>query len=149
MPGFIKPGLATGIAFSGSGLTLLYGVQYKLCVTQYQGLRMTDRIDSMGLELRRGVLALAVLSVLRQEHYGYSLRKLLGDAGLDIEEGTLYPLVRRLESHGLLQSRWAEVEGRKRRYYLISTTGEATLEALQAEWQTLNHAINRLSEETP
>ena len=109
---------------------------------------MTDRIDSMGLELRRGILSLAVLLVLRQEHYGYSLRKLLGEAGLDIEEGTLYPLVRRLESHGLLQSRWDEVEGRKRRYYHISESGEATLQALQIEWQTLNQAMNRLAEDS-
>lgn len=107
---------------------------------------MAEAIESMRLELRRGILALAVLLALRQEHYGYSLRKLLLEAGLDIEEGTLYPLVRRLESYGLLESRWTEGEGRKRRYYLISDAGQQTLQTLQEEWQTLNQSVNLIKE---
>ncbi|MEX2132017.1 MAG: PadR family transcriptional regulator [Pseudohongiellaceae bacterium] len=107
---------------------------------------MPDPIESMRLELRRGVLALAVLMSLKQEHYGYSLRKLLLETGLDIEEGTLYPLVRRLESNGLLESRWSEGDGRKRRYYRISKVGETTLAALQDEWETLNRSVTRIKE---
>ena len=107
---------------------------------------MVERIESMRMELRRGVLALMVLLALRQEHYGYSLRKLLQDNGLEIEEGTLDPLVRRLESYGLLESRWSEDSGRKRRYYRISTDGESILKTLIDEWQTLNHTLSRIKE---
>ena len=107
---------------------------------------MPDRVEAMRLELRRGVIALAVLRVLEQEHYGYSLRKLLLEAGLDIEEGTLYPLVRRLESHGLLQSRWTVAEGRRRRYYQLSDEGRAVVADLRQEWQVLNGAIAYIEE---
>ena len=108
---------------------------------------MSERIESMRMELRRGILALAVLLILRQEQYGYSLRKQLQEAGMDIEEGTLYPLIRRLESYGLLTSRWSEGEGRKRPYYQISAEGELTLQALQQEWHTLNAAMAQLKED--
>ena len=107
---------------------------------------MTERIESMRMELRRGILALAVLLVLREEHYGYSLRKLLQEAGMEIEEGTLYPLIRRLESYGLLVSRWSEGDGRKRRYYRISEEGDATLQVLQDEWRNLNNAMSQIKE---
>lgn len=107
---------------------------------------MTERIESMRLELRRGVLALAVLLILKQEHYGYSLRKLLQESGLDIEEGTLYPLIRRLEGYGLLTSRWSEGDGRKRRYYQISPEGQSTLDSLSEEWLTLNRTISLIKE---
>jgi len=69
---------------------------------------LQDIFDSLRLELRRGSLTLAVLAHLRREHYGYTLRKALLDHGLDIDEGTLYPLLRRLESQGLLLSEWRE-----------------------------------------
>ena len=65
-------------------------------------------LDNLRLELRRGCLTIAVLAQLRTEHYGYALRKALADQGLDIDENTLYPLLRRLESQGLLASAWRE-----------------------------------------
>ncbi len=99
-------------------------------------------IDKLRLELRRGALPLAVLAQLREEHYGYSLRKHLIAKGLDIDEGTLYPLVRRLEKQGLLISEWREDEKRKKRYYRISELGEAVLTLLVGEWRTLNESIN-------
>ena len=71
-----------------------------------------NRFDKMRGELRRGVLVLSVLASLEQPHYGYSLRKQLLDAGIDIDEGTLYPLVRRLADQGLLDSEWRQAEGR-------------------------------------
>ena len=79
--------------------------------------------DSLRLELRRGSLTLAVLAQLRAEHYGYTLRKALADLGLDIDEGTLYPLLRRLESQELLTSEWREEGGRKKRFYRLSADG--------------------------
>ena len=100
--------------------------------------------DTLALELRRGALVLAVLSRLRYEQYGYSLKKSLTEAGLEIDEGTLYPLLRRLESQGLLRSRWRVEDGRPRRYYRINAQGEAVLRALADDWRELAQALGRL-----
>lgn len=89
------------------------------------------------LELRRGVIVLAVLSQLGEEQYGYSLLKLLSDQGLELDQGTLYPLLRRLESQGLLQSVWRLEEARPRRYYVISPAGKKILPELKAEWDAI------------
>lgn len=88
-------------------------------------------------ELRRGVIILAVLSQLREERYGYSLREELSARGMDIPEGTLYPLLRRLESQGLLKSRWQLEDSRPRRYYQLSPEGQKTLAQLETEWASL------------
>lgn len=103
--------------------------------------------DKMLLELRRGILVLAVLSQLEQEQYGYSLKQILSDQGLDINEGTLYPLMRRLESQGLVESEWQVVDDvRPRRYYKISAAGQTILSNLTQEWQalvlTMDHLLN-------
>ncbi|MBJ7266180.1 PadR family transcriptional regulator [Idiomarina abyssalis] len=104
----------------------------------------TAPLDKLKLELRRGVLVLAVLASLREPHYGYSLRKQLQGAGIDIDEGTLYPLIRRLADQGLLDSEWKQGEGRERRYYQLSTLGVELLEQLTQEWTSLNSAIGPL-----
>jgi DNA-binding PadR family transcriptional regulator len=108
---------------------------------------MQERLDKMRMELRRGVLVLAVLALLRDEHYGYSLRKELIAANIDIEEGTLYPLIRRLESYGMLESRWGESDGRKRRYYKISQDGERILATLSREWTSISGSLQNILEE--
>jgi len=71
--------------------------------------------ENLRLELRRGSLIIAVLAALRSEQYGYTLRKTLSDCGIDIDEGTLYPLLRRLETQGLLLSEWREAGASLRR----------------------------------
>jgi PadR family transcriptional regulator PadR len=81
--------------------------------------------ENLRLELRRGSLILAVLAELRSEYYGYALRKALGDHGMAIDESTLYPLLRRLESQGLLTSEWREEDKRSKRFYRLSRDGEA------------------------
>lgn len=102
-----------------------------------------DLIENLGLELRRGTVVIAVLSQLREEQYGYSLKQQLAEGGLDINEGTLYPLLRRLESQGLLNSEWRVVDdARPRRYYRISDVGEQALADLGKEWQQISDAIN-------
>src|ERR1700743_904251 len=90
--------------------------------------------DSLRLELRRGCLILAVLAQLQAEHYGYTLRKALADEGLAIEESTLYPLLRRLETQGLLTSEWREENKREKRFYKLSAVGAEVLAQLLAEW---------------
>jgi PadR family transcriptional regulator, regulatory protein PadR len=104
----------------------------------------TSQLDKMRLELRRGVLVLAVLASLKQAHYGYSLRRQLQDKGIEIDEGTLYPLVRRLAEQGLLDSHWEQTEGRERRYYLLSEQGRELLGQLTDEWLQLNAAMEPL-----
>jgi PadR family transcriptional regulator, regulatory protein PadR len=104
--------------------------------------------DSLRLELRRGCLVLAVLAQLRKEHYGYTLRKSLTDVGLEIEESTLYPLLRRLEGQGLLTSEWREEEKRNKRFYRLSPTGEAILTRLLAEWTGINDSLHRILDES-
>ena len=99
---------------------------------------------NLALELRRGAIVLGSLSRLQDEHYGYSLREELSAMGLEVNEGTLYPLLRRLESQGLLQSRWEVGEGRPRRYYRISARGKRVLEQMTGEWNALVRAMKRL-----
>ena len=94
----------------------------------------SESLENVILELRRGVIVLAVLSQLGEEQYGYSLLKLLGDRGLQIDQGTLYPLLRRLESQNLLRSVWKIKAPRPRRYYVISPEGKKTLARLKKEW---------------
>ena len=104
----------------------------------------SDQFESLRLELRRGCLVMAVLAQLRTEHYGYTLKKELADRGMDIDEGTLYPLLRRLESQGLLVSEWREEDKRNKRFYRLSPNGKITLKELLAEWQQINAAVSRI-----
>jgi PadR family transcriptional regulator, regulatory protein PadR len=104
-----------------------------------------ELVQNMLLELRRGVLSIAVLSQLSKEEYGYSLLKALSDKGMEIDQSTLYPLLRRLESQGLLQSDWRIMdEARPRRYYVISTQGKAVLNKLKREWSTLAATMKQM-----
>ena len=106
--------------------------------------------DSLRLELRRGCLIVAVLAQLRAEHYGYTLRKALADEGLAIEESTLYPLLRRLETQGLLTSQWREEDKRNKRFYRLSADGATVLEQLLVEWNGINESLHKiLKTETP
>ena len=101
------------------------------------------------VELRRGVLVLAVLSRLRQRQYGYSLRQALAAGGMPIEEGTLYPLLRRLEGQGLLSSEWDVGTAPPRRYYRLSPEGERAFAELADAWRAQAEVVNRfLAEET-
>ena len=101
-----------------------------------------ELFENLRLELRRGSLVLAVLAALREEQYGYTLRKRLEEAGMAIDEGTLYPLLRRLETQGLLVSEWREEEKRKKRFYKLSPDGTAILKELLTEWKSINASLN-------
>jgi PadR family transcriptional regulator PadR len=106
-----------------------------------------ELFENLRLELRRGCLVVAVLAQLKAEHYGYTLRKALEDQGLAIDEGTLYPLLRRLESQGLLASEWREENKRNKRFYRLSPQGELILKQLLEEWQTINRSLERILQE--
>ena len=98
-------------------------------------------------ELRRGTLVLSVLSQLHEQQYGYSLKERLSENGINIDQGTLYPLLRRLESQGLLESEWALTGSRPRRYYRLNTTGQEVLDTLVREWQHMVEAMSHLLRE--
>jgi PadR family transcriptional regulator PadR len=103
--------------------------------------------ENLRLELRRGCLVLAVLAQLRAEHYGYTLRKALADYGLEIEESTLYPLLRRLETQGLLVSEWREEDKRNKRFYRLSKDGKVILKQLLQEWRGMGESLDRILRE--
>ena len=101
--------------------------------------------EHLRLELRRGALVLAVLGQLRREHYGYTLRKALADRGLPVDEGTLYPLLRRLERGGLLASRWRESpSGPPRKYYSLTSAGRKQMDRKSIQWEALALSIQAL-----
>ena len=106
-----------------------------------------ELFENLRLELRRGCLIVAVLAQLRVERYGYTLRKALADDGLVIDEGTLYPLLRRLETQGLLVSEWREEEKRNKRFYRLSPVGEEILQQLLKEWESINGSLARILQE--
>ncbi|MDW7655938.1 MAG: PadR family transcriptional regulator [Bacillota bacterium] len=99
-------------------------------------------LENLIQELRRGSLVLFVLSQMDQKQYGYSLLQNLTDKGMSIEPGTLYPLMRRLEKQGLLDSQWDTEDVRPRKYYILSADGVMVLEKMKAEWKQLVQQMN-------
>lgn len=106
-----------------------------------------DKVSGLILELRRGTLVLLVLSQLEKPMYGYNLVKRLDKGGIPIEANTLYPLMRRLESQGLLQSEWETNASKPRKYYVITNEGKSVLEKFKTYWYSFSESVNRLIEE--
>lgn len=106
-----------------------------------------ESLDTLILELRRGTIVLNVLSQLKKPQYGYSLVQCLAEKGLEIEQGTLYPLLRRLEKQGLLDSSWQIEDSRPRRYYVLSRTGIETFNKIKTEWEDIVKTTQRLLKE--
>ncbi|HMZ07230.1 MAG TPA: PadR family transcriptional regulator [Anaerolineales bacterium] len=104
----------------------------------------TESLENVVLELRRGVIVLAALSQLGTPEYGYSLLKKLSDLGLEVDQGTLYPLLRRLEAQGLLESVWKLEEARPRRYYVISADGKKLLPKMKKEWAGIVSVMDKM-----
>ena len=104
----------------------------------------TESLENVVLELRRGVIVLAALSQLGSPEYGYSLLKKLADLGLEVDQGTLYPLLRRLEAQGLLESVWKLEEARPRRYYVVSAEGKKLLPKLKKEWAGIVSVMDKM-----
>jgi PadR family transcriptional regulator PadR len=102
----------------------------------------SESFENLRLELRRGCLVVAVLAALRAEQYGYTLRKALAEHGMAIDEGTLYPLLRRLESQGLLSSEWREEDKRNKRFYRLSHDGKLILKQLVTEWRNMDSSLH-------
>jgi DNA-binding PadR family transcriptional regulator len=110
--------------------------------------KRTKDFEKLKQEMRRGVIVLAVLSQLKQEQYGYSLIKNLEEKDFKVGQDTLYPLLRRLEQQGLLDSEWRVDDPRPRRYYILNETGKEMLKDLKAEWRAQEETVRRLLDET-
>jgi len=122
----------------------MYHIVYATCYMTNSTPMNDGLFDQLRLELRRGCLILAVLGQLRTEHYGYTMRQALAGLGLAIDEGTLYPLLRRLESQGLLISEWREEDKRNKRFYRLSPDGKKILKQLLTEWEGLNQSLHQI-----
>lgn len=103
-----------------------------------------ELLQSYFTELRRGTLTLSVLACLKEAHYGYALLQTLQDRGIGIEANTLYPLLRRLESQGLLESDWDTSESRPRKYYSISDKGYDVYQKLLEQWRDMQASLNEI-----
>lgn len=112
---------------------------------QRMGNDLKDLIAGGQQELRRGTVVLACLLLLREPGYGYALLDRLQDLGLSVEANTLYPLLRRLESQGVLTSAWNTEESRPRRFYRTSPDGERLAAELLADWTRLDASIRQLA----
>ena len=104
-------------------------------------------VSGLILEFRRGTLIMVVLAQLNKPMYGYSLVKELEGKGISIEGNTLYPLLRRLESQGLLKSEWETSEAKPRKYYKITDDGLIVLEKVVKHWKNFSYNVNRLLED--
>ena len=109
-------------------------------------MNIDETVSGLVLELRRGTLILLVLSQLKEPMYGYSLVKKLNDHQIAIDANTLYPLMRRLESQGLLKSQWDTGEAKPRKYYQITEDGLAVLEKTKAYYKTFSANVENLLE---
>jgi len=105
---------------------------------------INELVSGLVLELRRGTLILSVLSQLGTPQYGYSLVQKLEENGIQIDVGTLYPLLRRLEKQGILESSWELADTRPRRYYFLSNTGKEVYSRMCDEWHKMVASMNNL-----
>ncbi len=101
-------------------------------------------LQNLQQEMKRGSLVLAVLTQMDKPEYGYTLIQTLNACGMVVEQNTLYPLMRRLEKQGLLESIWQIEENRPRRYYQISDMGKEVRQLLIDDWKSLNTTLNQL-----
>lgn len=105
-------------------------------------------------QMKKGVLDMLVLQLLaREKMYGYQLILELREKSGDIfclKEGTLYPILYRLEDEGLVESRWSEAENKQlpRKYYLMTDKGRQALEEIYLSWQQISDGVERIMEPT-
>jgi len=126
-------------------LTLLCYIQYNV---RMMNIKQNTEFEKLKLEIRRGAIVLAAMSQLQKEQYGYSLINSLNEKGFEIGQDTLYPMLRRLEAQGLLDSQWRMEAPPPRRYYQLNDAGREVLALLTAEWRQQEKVLRRLLNET-
>ena len=107
--------------------------------------------ERWSLEIRRGALSLAIMAIILDgESYGYDIMKKLGQEkydALQLEPSTTYPLLRRLEKRGILEGRWSDTSGKRRRLYYVTRDGRRILRRMVKSWQSLNDQLMLLTKE--
>jgi DNA-binding PadR family transcriptional regulator len=110
--------------------------------------QITEIVEKLKQEMRRGITIAAVMQLLSEAQYGYALQKALSDSGIEMGQDTLYPLLRRLEEQELLASEWRVEDPRPRRYYLLTPTGQTVLAELKLELKRIESWIRSVTDET-
>ena len=110
--------------------------------------KQKNALENLKQELRRGAIALVAMSRLQEARYGYAMIRDLKEQGFDVGQDTLYPLLRRLEEQGLLESEWRVEDPRPRRYYQLSQSGRQAFKELLSEWKEQDVTIRRIIDET-
>lgn len=104
--------------------------------------------DKFQRDLLRGSLNLMLLSVLAgDKKYGYLLQREVREASggrVDLQAGTLYPLLHKLEADGLIRSSWDDSTGRRRKWYELTVAGQRRLRTQAAEWTDYADCIRQL-----
>jgi PadR family transcriptional regulator PadR len=108
---------------------------------------MDNELAGVETEMKRGFLQLLVLALLEKEAYGYAMVRTLRDLGYEVEENTLYPLLRRLEKRGLVQSKWELSEERPRKFYAVTAAGREMRAGLLAIWRKQDEIVTHLIKE--
>ena len=126
-------------------LTSLCSIQYNISMMDE---KQKNALKNLKQELRRGAIALVAMSRLQEAHYGYAMIRDLKEQGFDVGQDTLYPLLRRLETQGLLESEWRVEDPRPRRYYQLSQSGKEAFQELLSEWKEQDTTIRRIINES-
>ena len=119
----------------------MYDIQYN--EIRGEDMATQNLLENMIQELKRGTQIMIVLSALKEMQYGYSLLQILNEKNVNIEAGTLYPLLRRLDQQELLDSIWDTTESRPRKYYKLSKQGAEILNALKKAWEDMVTDVNQ------
>ena len=122
-------------------------IDYTIIILGGDLMNCDEIVSGLILEFRRGTLIMVVLAQLNKPMYGYSLVKELEGKGISIEGNTLYPLLRRLESQGLLKSEWETEATKPRKYYIITEDGKLVYKKIKEHWKKFSQSINVLMEE--
>jgi PadR family transcriptional regulator PadR len=108
---------------------------------------MDSEISNFETEMNRGFLQILVLALLEKDMYGYAMVRTIRDLGYDVEENTLYPLLRRLEKNGWVKSKWDVGEDRPRKFYGITDAGRGLRTELLGIWRKQVQILKQLTEE--
>ncbi len=105
-------------------------------------------MEAIQVQLKKGVLELCVLALLmRHDSYAYEIASRLAE-GIDMGEGTIYPLMRRMQSDGLVDTYLVEsAQGPPRKYYRLTQAGRSSFAAQKSEWRTFVNAVDAILEE--
>lgn len=108
---------------------------------------MDPEIGNFETEMNRGFLQILVLALLEKDMYGYAMVRTIRDLGYEVEENTLYPLLRRLEKNGWVKSKWDVREDRPRKFYGITDEGRSLRAELLGIWRKQDQILRQLTEE--